>query len=99
MFLEMVATDTMLVQVTLTSEAPGVWVEKGGQGFTVRELQGGDSNATFDWQVSAIRKGYEGARLEERDEVGPAASENDPPGETPEELVTPVEPAAPAQND
>jgi hypothetical protein len=30
----------------------------------VRELRGGTSNATFDWEVAAKRKGYEDVRLE-----------------------------------
>jgi hypothetical protein len=63
-FAEMIAGETLLVQVTLTSEANGVWVEKSGAGFTVRELMGGSSDATFDWRVSAVRKGYEKWRLE-----------------------------------
>jgi hypothetical protein len=38
--------------------------EKTATGFTVRELRGGASNATFDWEVAAKRKGYEDVRLE-----------------------------------
>jgi hypothetical protein len=67
-FAEMVTIDDQhptLVQITLTGEAKGVYVtDKTAYGFTVRELQGGTSNATFDWQVSALRKGYEETRLE-----------------------------------
>jgi len=46
------------VSVTLTSiEAKGVAVvEKSTAGFTVKELDNGESNATFDWIVIAKRK-------------------------------------------
>lgn len=46
------------VSVTLTSgEAKGVYVsEKNSDGFTVKELGGGTSNASFDWMVVAKRK-------------------------------------------
>ncbi len=55
----------MRVQVTLTGDCNGVYVsEKTATGFTVRELRGGASNATFDWEVAAKRKGYEDVRLE-----------------------------------
>jgi len=47
------------VSVTLTSgEAQGIFVSaKTAQGFTVKELGGGNSNATFDWMVVAKRRG------------------------------------------
>jgi hypothetical protein len=64
-FAEMIAVDTLLVQVTLTGPASGVWVEQNRKGFTVRELQGGHSDATFNWQVSAVRIGYEKWRLDQ----------------------------------
>ncbi len=55
----------MRVQVTLTGDCNGVYVaEKSATGFTVAELRGGASNATFDWEVAARRKGYEDERLE-----------------------------------
>ncbi len=46
------------VTVTLTSgEAKGIYVsEKTAQGFVVKELSGGTSNATFDWIVVAKRR-------------------------------------------
>ena len=68
MFLETVTIDTsypMLVQITLTADCKGVFVpEKTDSSFTVMELQGGTSNATFDWEVAAKRKGYEDTRME-----------------------------------
>jgi len=52
------------VPVTLTSECNGMYAaEKTATSFTVRELRGGTSNATFDWEVAAKRKGYEDVRL------------------------------------
>ncbi len=53
-FLETVTIDArhpMLVQVTLTADCRGIFVEPGTRSFTVRELQGGRSNATFSWEV------------------------------------------------
>lgn len=68
MFLETVTINDsypMLVQITLTADCKGVFVsEKTGGSFTVTELQGGISNATFDWEVCAKRKGYEDIRME-----------------------------------
>jgi hypothetical protein len=67
-YLETITIDAnhpMLVQVTLTSDCRGVFVaEKSAYGFTVKELMNGTSNATFDWEVAAKRKGYEDQRLE-----------------------------------
>ncbi|MFQ5858209.1 MAG: hypothetical protein ACE5LU_21610, partial [Anaerolineae bacterium] len=65
-FLETVTIDEqhpMLVHITLTSDSKGVYVaEQTATSFTVRELQGGTSDATFNWQVSVLRKGYEDTR-------------------------------------
>jgi len=54
-------SENIKVSITLTSgEAVGVYVsEKNANGFTVRELQDGTSNASFDWVVMATRKEYE----------------------------------------
>jgi hypothetical protein len=75
-WLETVTIDAdhpMRVQVTLTGDCNGVYVAEktiagpstgsGQASFTVRELRGGTSNATFDWEVAAKRKGYEDVRL------------------------------------
>ena len=67
-FLETVTIDEnhpMRVQITLTSDCNGVYVVgKTANSFTVKELMGGTSNATFDWEVAAKRKDYEDIRLE-----------------------------------
>lgn len=72
-FLETVTVDDarpMLVHLTLTSDSKGVYVaEQTATSFTVRELQGGTSAATFNWQVSALRRGYENTRLELYSEI------------------------------
>lgn len=50
-------TASIKVSVTLTGEAKGVFVsEKNYQGFTVKELGNGTSNATFDWMLIAKRR-------------------------------------------
>jgi hypothetical protein len=68
LFLETVTIDDdhpMLVQITLTANCRGVYVsEQTEASFTVRELMDGTSNATFNWEVAAKRKGYENDRLE-----------------------------------
>jgi len=68
MFLETVTIDVghpMLVQITLTADCNGVFIaEQTATSFTVKELMGGTSDATFNWEVAAKRKGYEDARLE-----------------------------------
>lgn len=44
------------VYVTLEGECNGVYVtDKSANGFTVKELQGGTSNASFSWQIVANR--------------------------------------------
>jgi hypothetical protein len=69
MFLETVTIDDnhpMLVQITLTADCNGVFIsEKTATSFRVKELMGGTSDATFDWEVAAKRRGYEDERLEE----------------------------------
>ncbi len=68
MFLETVTINDsypVLVQITLTADCKGVFVsDKTNSNFTVQELQGGASNAAFDWEVAAKRKGYEDTRME-----------------------------------
>lgn len=55
----------LLVQLTLTGDCNGVFVsEKNSSSFKVKELMGGSSNATFDWEITAKRKHYESVRLE-----------------------------------
>lgn len=76
------------VSVTLTSEANGIFVEsKDGAGFTVKELQSGSSNATFDWVVIAQRK-LDGDADESSEEIPEPEEE-----ETLEESSVPKEPA------
>jgi hypothetical protein len=53
----------MRVLVTLTDDCNGVYVKKQADRFTVHELMGGTSNATFDYKVICKRKGYEDQRM------------------------------------
>lgn len=67
-FLETVTIDAenpMIVQITPTANCRGMYVEEGLTSFTVRELMSGQSNATFNWEVAAKRRGYEQTRLGE----------------------------------
>lgn len=54
----------MRVLITLTDDCNGVFVKKYADGFTVQELMGGTSNATFDYKVICKRRGHETARME-----------------------------------
>ncbi|MBI4992556.1 MAG: hypothetical protein HZC26_00220 [Candidatus Magasanikbacteria bacterium] len=81
---EIVDLDALIkVSVTLTGEANGVFVtEKSYEGFTVKELNNGASNATFDWMVIAKRRAtVDSSNIEEPPMEVP---------ETPVELVTEV---------
>jgi len=67
-FLETVTIDedhTMKVFVSLTADCNGVYVLKGLHSFQVIELNGGMSNAAFDYKIIAKRKGYEDERSSE----------------------------------
>jgi hypothetical protein len=68
LFLETVTISTehpMVITLTLTSDSPGIYVAgKTFTSFIVKEVQGGKSNPTFDYRVTAMRKGYENKRLE-----------------------------------
>ena len=59
------ASHPMRVMVTLTDDCRGVYVKKLGDRFQVRELQGGRSNATFDYKIICKRRGakYQDVRL------------------------------------
>jgi len=67
-YMETVTVDArhpMIVKITPTAECNGMFVAEKGTGyFVVKELMQGASNATFDWEVSIKRKGYEDVRLE-----------------------------------
>ncbi len=66
LFLETVTINDqhpMKVFVQLNDDCRGVFVKRSKTGFDVTELQGGTSNAAFDYRVVAKRKGYENARL------------------------------------
>jgi hypothetical protein len=59
-FIEIIdQTVPLKISVTPTEACQGMYVaEKYSQGFKVRELNNGTSNATFDWIVIGRRKGY-----------------------------------------
>jgi len=68
LFLETVTISNkypMVVTLTLTSDSPGLYVEKKTlNSFVVREVQAGKGSPTFDYRVTAMRKGFENSRLE-----------------------------------
>lgn len=60
-FKKVVNTQSVTVQLTPAfSDTYGIAVvEKNANGFRVKELKGGKGNFNFDWEVKAVRKGYE----------------------------------------
>ncbi len=60
-FKKVINPNSITVQLTPGSaETFGLAViEKNDQGFRVKELQSGKGNFNFDWEVKAVRKGYE----------------------------------------
>lgn len=60
-FTAMALADGITVQITpLSAECNGIAVvKKGTASFAVKELMRGTSNAEFDWEVKAVRSGYE----------------------------------------
>jgi hypothetical protein len=74
------------VVVTPTTECNGLCVvNKGAQGFTVKEVLSGKSAASFDWIVIGRKKGYEQRpdvqpiRVEDRPSDAPSTSPQDNP--------------------
>lgn len=60
-FTAMAAVEGVTVQITpLSADCNGIAVvKKGTDGFEVRELMRGVSDAGFDWEVKAVRRGFE----------------------------------------
>ena len=64
-FRDIIDFESMTIQLT-----PGHWdtyglavIEKTSTGFKVKELKGGEGNFSFDWEVKAVRAGYENYRV------------------------------------
>jgi hypothetical protein len=59
-----------VVILSPTSECNGLYVaEKNKDSFLVKELNNGQSNATFDYKIVGKRRGYEDIRLEKMEET------------------------------
>lgn len=57
------AQSMTVVLTPLSADSEGMAVvEKTAQGFKVKELRRGTGNYSFDWEVKAVRKGYENYR-------------------------------------
>lgn len=64
-FAALVRPTGYFVQLTPEGDCRGLYVAtKTSSGFTVRELQGGNSNVSFTYRIVARRKDIEGPRLE-----------------------------------
>lgn len=58
------ATTMTVILTPLSADSKGLAVvQKTETGFTVRELLSGKGNYAFDWEVKAVRKGYENFRV------------------------------------
>lgn len=64
-FKHVVSSENMTIMLTpLSAESKGMAVtEKRPDGFTVVELLEGNGSYAFDWEVKAVRKGYENYRI------------------------------------
>ena len=60
-FQYVINSNTMTVVLTpLSADSKGLAViDKSENGFVVKELQKGNGNYAFDWEVKAVRSGYE----------------------------------------
>ena len=55
-----------VIRLTATADCSGLYVAKWtATSFTVKELDGGASDSTFNWEFAATRHGYEKERLQE----------------------------------
>jgi hypothetical protein len=80
LFLETVTIDArnpLKVFIQLNDDCNGVYVKRQATSFEVKELQNGNSSASFTYRVVAKRKGYETARLESAPEPTKVASLQD----------------------
>lgn len=58
------ASTMTIILTPLSADSKGMAViEKGVNGFKVKELWQGKGNYAFDWEVKAVRKGYENYRV------------------------------------
>lgn len=74
-----------VVVVTPTASCNGVYVaDKSAEGFVVRELGAGRSNATFDWMMVARRRGPQGDLVTPGS--APEAARPEPPHDQAEEM-------------
>jgi len=88
----------MKINITLTSEALGVYMSgKDGSGFVVKEVQGGKSDATFDYVVIATRKGKVEPMAQPEVEV-PVPQVEQPPADNSEPDQNAPAEEEPAQN-
>ncbi|OGL67066.1 hypothetical protein A2856_01130 [Candidatus Uhrbacteria bacterium RIFCSPHIGHO2_01_FULL_63_20] len=95
-----VTSTTAPIKVLVTPNGPVSLyvVSKDHNGFTVRQVDGTDSNDTFDWMVSAFRKDFEPTSSEvapSEVEGPPTDAETTPPAE--ETATEPIAPDQPAE--
>ena len=72
--------NTTLATVLLTPLSADTYglavIEKLENGFKVKELKQGKGNFSFDWEVKAVRKGYENYQvIRSNDSLQPAINE------------------------
>ena len=65
-FSSLITSENMTVTLTpLSADSKGMAViEKSTHGITIKELWKGEGNYAFDWEVKAIRKGFEDFQIE-----------------------------------
>lgn len=91
LFAQTVNTTDYHVFLTPRADCEGLYVGNATDtGFEVHELHSGRSNASFDYRIVALRRGYENVRLEDKTEIMAKLKESVPkPLATPRTRLTP----------
>lgn len=73
-FLKLANLQTMTVHLTPRGDCEGLFYERDGNAIVVRELRKGASSVEFDWEVKAVRSGFEDFKVYEDWDDNPAVS-------------------------
>ncbi len=73
-FLKLANLQTMTVHLTPRGDCEGLFYQRDGNAIVVRELRKGTSSVEFDWEVKAVRSGFEDFKVYEDWDDNPAVS-------------------------
>ncbi|MCW5936989.1 MAG: hypothetical protein KIT11_06765 [Fimbriimonadaceae bacterium] len=71
-FLKLANLGTMTVHLTPRGDCEGLYYQRDGDAVIVREMRKGTSSVEFDWEVKAVRRGYEDEKVYENWDDNPA---------------------------